>query len=50
MIYLLFIIDTQNVNEPVRLIENIIIIGIKDSNIEYNNRFFITFLYFLVFK
>jgi len=28
---------SQNVNEPVRLIESIMIIGIKDFNIERNN-------------
>ncbi len=28
---------SQNVNEPVRLIENIMIIGIKDFNIESKN-------------
>ena len=28
---------SQNVHEPIRLIENIMIIGIKDFNIESNN-------------
>jgi hypothetical protein len=28
---------SQNVNEPIRLIENIMIVGIKDFDIERNN-------------
>ena len=36
---------SQNVNEPVRLIESIMIIGIKDFNIERNNSVLYNFFY-----